>query len=460
MFRAGANRAACLDENEDGRPVSKSSPATRDGRFLRFSAAGVLHLAAQNALIYGLFIIIVGSNASALSTSAFVLTATVPSILFGLAGGVAADVLPRKVTLLASLALRAAVVVWLLRFNPGVSAVVGGVFVLWTIDQFYSPAECAALASVVDERHVGRASAITNGLALVAQVLGAGLIAPFALRLLGADGLFAIVLALVGGAFLLLATIPRLTTRRAPDQGTLRSMPSLRRGWHTIRASAPLFRSVMLFVLLDSALVIVVVAAPSFINDVLDVSTENAVYIFAPAAIGVFVGLLVAPVCVRILPSSIVALLGFGLFLGVVGALPFIHAIAREVDTRSLFPLHLAEDWLHVSREIAATALLLPLAGIGVTLVRVASKTAIYEHTPHDVMAQVFATRGTIDSVATLLPTVAAGLVLQSMDVRPVLVATSVVTAMLAIGLLAFQQGRHHDTLVTDGDLPLQVAAS
>ena len=415
----------------------------------------MLQLAAQNALIYGLFIVIVGNNASPLATSAFVLTSTVPSIVFGLLGGVAADAAPRKTTLLVSLLLTGGLVAWLLWSHPSVYMVVGAVFLLWTIDQFYSPAECAALAAVVDERHVGRASATTNGLALVAQVLGAGLIAPVALRFFGAEGLLSIVLALLAGALLLLATIPRLTMRSAPHASSSKELPSLRRGWRTIRSSAPLLRSMMLFILLDCALVVVIVAAPSFINDVLDVSTENAVYIFAPAALGVFVGLVIAPLCVRVLPSSMVALLGFAMFLGVVGALPFISEIARQLDDRSIVPLYLADDWLHVSREIAATALLLPMAGIGATLVRVASKTVIYEHTAHDVMAQVFATRATVDSLVTLLPTVAAGLVLQVVDVRIVLGATSAVTGVLAVALMSGrQEPRLQETYLTAVEPP------
>src|SRR4029079_2123987 len=100
--------------------VTADTPLLRDPRFVRFGAANLLRLVAQNALIYGLFILIVGDANAGLAASAFVLTSTVPSILFGFLGGVTADALPRKLTMLASLGVQVAVVGYLLQYNPSI----------------------------------------------------------------------------------------------------------------------------------------------------------------------------------------------------------------------------------------------------------------------------------------------------------------------------------------------------
>lgn len=426
------------------RPLRESAhadpeaPLLKDPRFVRFGAANMLRLIAQNALIYGLFILIVGKENPGIATAAFVLTSTVPSILFGFLGGVTADALPRKLTMLASLGVQAAVVGYLLRYDPSIPAIVALTFVIWTADQFYSPAESAALGAVACPERAARASAIMNAVSLFAQIVGAGLVAPFALKVMDAQGLFGICLALMIVAVYFFASTRHLTAPGACEPG--QPMPRLRsltQGWQTIRDNDELSRAISLFVLMDCALVVVAVAAPSFITDVLNTSAENAVYIFSPAALGVIVGLIFTPFLLRLFPPNAVVTLGFALFVGVVLTIPFVPEVSRQLDERTFAPLRQAQDWLDVPREIALTALLLPFAGFGLTMVRVSAKTAIFRHAPHDKMAQVFATQTTLDSLATLAPTIAAGALVSFFDVRIVLVLTGSVTAAAALLALA-----------------------
>jgi MFS family permease len=416
--------------------IDRDASLLRDPRFLRFSAANLLRLIGLNALIYGLFILIVGDENAGIATAAFVLTSTVPSILFGFLGGVMADAFPRKATMLVSLVVQAAVVAYLLRYDPSIPMIVGLTFVIWTADQFYSPAESAALGAVAYPERAARASALTNAVSLFAQVVGAGLVAPLTLKVWDARGLFGVSLALFLLAAYFFARTPRLT---APDAGNGQRIPrwrSLTEGWRTIREHDELSRAISFFVLLDCAFVVAIVAAPSFITDVLGTSAENAVYIFAPGAIGIVLGLVFTPLLLRALPAKLLVTIGFALFVGVMLTLPFVVEVAAQLDQRFVV-LREAQRFLHVPREIAATALLLPFAGFGVTMVRVAAKTAILRHAPHEKMAQVFATETTLDSIATLIPTVAAGAALSIIDVRAVLIVTGSLTAVAAVLTLA-----------------------
>lgn len=427
--------------------IAADVPLLRDPRFMRFALANLLRNLGMNALVYGLFILIVGDENAGIATAAFVLTSTVPSILFGFLGGVTADAFPRKATMLVSLAVQAAVIAYLLRVDPSIPMIIILTAVIWTAGQFYSPAESAALGAVAYPERAARASALSNAVSLAAQVAGAGLIAPLALKAFGARGLFAISLVLVVAAAGFFGATAHLTPPRVRrGKRRLPGWRALTEGWRTIREHDELSRAISFFVLLDCAFVVAIVAAPSFITDVLGTSADNAVYIFAPGALGIVVGLIVTPLLLRALPARLLVTVGFALFVGVMLTLPFVVEIAAQLDQRFL-PLRDAQRWLRVPREIAATALLLPFAGLGVTFVRVSAKTAILRHAPTDRMAQVFATETTLDSAATLLPTVAAGALLAVIDVRAVLIIAGSITAIAAIltvaGPLRFAPSSH-----------------
>jgi hypothetical protein len=67
----------------------------RRPRFRRYALAKFSQLAGQNALIYGLFILVASGQETALATSAVVLAAAIPSILLSVPAGVVADFAPK-----------------------------------------------------------------------------------------------------------------------------------------------------------------------------------------------------------------------------------------------------------------------------------------------------------------------------------------------------------------------------
>jgi MFS family permease len=410
-------------------------PLLENERFVRFGVAKLLQLLGQNALIYGLFILLVRQQESAVTTSFFVLTATIPSIILSLPGGVVADALPKKLTILMTMCIRIMIAAWFLQYSPGVAAILLLALVTWTVYQFFSPAESAALPAIVSPAKLGAATAWIHGISIAAQIGGAGVVAPIALRVYGSQGLFIIVVFLLLVSTVLFAMIPDLTVPgvKRERMGWMRSLPV---GLRTIRSDPVLLRITTLNVLLDSALLVVVVAVPSFVTEVLRTDPSNAVYIFAPGATGMAVGLLTAPVILKVVPPRAVVTFGFALVVTIIIALPFIREIATEFSNRTFVPLQTVEDLLRVRREIGATVLILPFGGLGIMLVRVAARTAVYQHAPQEAIAQVFATQSAIGSVASLLPTLLSGFLLDILEVRIVLVMTGALVAVLAVTAL------------------------
>jgi len=411
------------------------TPLRRDPRFVRFAWAKLVNLLGQNALIYGLFIILISQNKSALATGAFALTANIPSIVLGLPSGVAADRLPRKLTILATILMRIAIVWWFIAASPGAVATILATLAIWSIYQFYSPAESAALPAVASDERMGAANAWANAIALAAQVAGAGLIAPLAVKVFGGDGLFAIVMALFIISAWLFATISHLTVRTesaAPRQSILTALPQ---GWRAISDNAALWRIIMLTMVMDTAIFVLIVAAPTFIRDVLHTDAANAVYIAAPGAAGIVLGLLLAPVLLRLISPGRVVALGFILTVGMILTLPFLHDLSLRFEHDT--PLRQLEAWLRVAPDIAAIALLLPLGGFGMTLAHIGSRTAIYHDAPEHCIAQVFATESAIGSIASVVPAIGAGLLIDQAGAPIVVLITGILAAGLALALIA-----------------------
>ncbi len=406
-------------------------PLSSNQRFVRFALAKLLQLLAQNALVYGLFILLVGEHESAILTSAFVLTAILPSVLLSLPGGVVADALPRKFTITWTMGARVGIAWWLVQQDVTPATILLLALASWTVYQFFSPAEHAAVAALVSDVQMGSANAVLNGVSLVAQIVGAGAMAPLALKAHGADGLFMLVIAFFVAALALYVAVPDLTPRSPTPQQHVAWWRALPSGLRAIRADPTLVRIVTLLVVLDSALLVVFVAAPDFIDSVLRTAPRNAVYIAMPGALGIAGGLALAPALLKFIPPRVVAALGFALFVGVVLTAPFVREVTRELDKRTFLPLQWVEDWLRVRREIAGAALLIPFGGLGVSLVRVAARTAMYQRAPAGMVAQVFATQSALGSLAGLVPTLGAGLFVDAVDVRAALVVAGAGAALL-----------------------------
>lgn len=419
-----------------GRLRSVFRAALGETPFARLALAKFLQLLAQNALIYGLFILVVRQQQSSLATSAFVITSILPSIVLSLPGGIAADLAPVKLSLIWTLVARMAIAWFFFESEPGLFTVLLLTTLNWSVYQFYSPAESAALPAVRPPEGLANATAVLQALSLLAQLAGAGIVAPLTLKLFDERVLFALVFLLLLAAALVIVSIPRLTPRRrqAPRRASLAA--HLPAGIRAIQRSDVLTRATVMRVVVETSTAMVVVAAPILLADVLRTKPENAVYIAAPGAIGLAAGLILAPLLLTVVPVRSVLWAGFLLTLLTITGLAEVGRVADVLDEQAQLPLRQLQETFGVRREIATTMLLLPLGGLGLSLVQVTSRAAVYRHAAGGVVAQVFATQSAIGSFASLLPIALSGLLL---DLLPVgIVLWLIVAAMLvATTLLA-----------------------
>jgi MFS family permease len=412
-----------------------------DPRFRNYALAKLLQLAGQNALIYGLFILVIEKQESSLATALFVLCSILPSVVLSIPGGVAADALPRKLTMLLTLAARLAIILTFIRFELSLALVLGLTVLIWSIYQFYSPAEHAALAAVTPAGHLVQANAVMYVVSLVAQLGGAGFVAPLALKTFGDSGLFVVTLLLVFGGLYVFAFIPALSPPHPAKhrEGVLRSFSF---GLRYFRRDALATRAMLQFVLLSSATTMVLVAVPRYLTDVLSTAVINAVYIFSPGAIGVAFGLAVAPFMTRLLGGPTVTLLGFVAFAGALAALAAVDPLSTAMQEWGFFEW--AVETFHINLFVATTMVIVPFGGLGIALVNVSSRALIYERADSARLGQVFATASAIGSVASIIPTLTAGVVVDHIDVRYLFAVLAALLLASLFPLLSYGRSRAH----------------
>jgi MFS family permease len=201
-------------------------------------------------------------------------------------------------------------------------------------------------------------------------------------------------------------------------------------------------RAMLQFVLLSSATTMVIVAVPRYLEDVLSTGVINAVYIFSPGAIGVAFGLAVAPLMTRILGGPTVTLLGFIAFAGALAALAAVDPLSERMQEWAYFEW--ARETFHVNLRVATTMVIVPFGGLGIALVNVSSRALIYERAESARLGQIFATKSAIGSVASIIPTLTAGVLVDRVDVRYFLGSIAAILVASLIPLLTYGRSRAH----------------
>ncbi len=405
--------------------------------FLAFWLSRFLVQVAQGALMYGLLVLVVDSTDSSVYNSLFVVCAVIPAILFGLPAGVAVDALPRRPLLLALNLTRFLFVLALVVRPPTLPGIFATTLAIWLIHQFYAPAESSTLASIVPRNRLVNGQALSNLALVIAQAVGVIAIAPLLLKTSDPRYLFAVCAAL----FLTAAGLV-LQIRIGELKGQLSQMSrhpdgiqaALLRGLRVTIGDRVLFRVTAADVMVGIGLSALVVVAPIYLKRILNTASENTVFVFAPAAIGVLIGLRAAPYLGKYFGLRWVAVYGLALFALSIAAFGFlgdIHWIL--VDTFNI-PI----DRIALALHLPPLALLVMLfsipAGFASSIVGVASRTITLERTPLAFRGQVIATQSLVQNLGALVPTMLAGIAADQLGVERVAI---IIAGLILLGMMA-----------------------
>lgn len=418
-------------------PALRASP-----RFRRFWVARLLSHTAQNAILLGLLVTVVNRTGSTIHSSLLVLTFVAPAAIFGVAGGVVADRIPKRELLLTAGLLRTALCLLFLHGDSGVAAIYATNLGLSVITQFASPAEAAALPAVVLEHQFVAATAALNLETVLSQLLGTVLIAPLLVRTVGLRPLFMLTALAFFVASIIYANIPGINGREEQHargtEGALssRTATGLREAvsesWRLVRSDREVFVSVVVQTLVATTVVVLVSIVPIYTRRVLHLPAEYSVAVFSPAAAGMFLSVRLVPRLVRRYAKSQLASIGFAVFvLGLVllGFERELSLLLMRHDPAGLLGLRLPHA---IYSRVALTAVIAGPLGFAYGVVIVVARAILYDRVPAEMQGRVFAFQGVLGSLASILPLILVGLVAYWLGPRAVLLLVAAVNVAVA----------------------------
>lgn len=402
----------------------------------------LLSQTAQGALLYALMILVIDLSQRSFYSALFVACSNVPSIVLGLPAGMVVDNISRKHMMVMLNGFRFTFMLFMVATEPSLTSVFAATIGIWIIHQFYSPSEASMLADLVPPHRYTSAQSMFNLALTISQAAGLALLAPLMLRLGGAELVFVMAgsLWLIAGALTMLLPAISIEESHAIRPKRRGLMDTLTAGIQFVRKDRPTLEAILDDVLVSVGMSALVVIIPFYLERVLGTSKENTVFVFAPAAIGLVLGLRAAPALARIIGERYSAFLAVASFAASIFALGFIEQTYRFMNDVLRLPLDQFTDWISVSPYTFLTMVVSIPAGLSMSVVNVAARSILLHRTPAYVRGQVIATQGLIGNVLGLVPTLLTGLAADLFGVIPVAVGIAVL--IFTGGIVARNIGR------------------
>ncbi len=409
----------------------------QEDSFRRLWLGRVCSHTALNAILYTLLILAVGDSSSSIKSALFISAYLLPTATLGTISGVLVDRLPKNLVLAAVNALRFGLMLVLLMSSTSLWTVYGVALLVATTSQFASPAEAAAVPHIVAPEQLTAANTANNFGGLITQIVGFAVLAPFFLNTVGPRPLFLLAAVLFAVASLFFLLIQHAGVDDIDLDDAVDAVRNVRHefahAWETLQRDVGAYMSVVIVVLASTASLVAVTLMPRFVHEVLGVPVRNAIYVFLPAAIGIFAGLRLVHMLERRLPKGWIVGAGFGLLVASFMCLAFTKAFGGVFQGFGLDP---------TPARIATTVIFSTSAAFSFSMVGVASRSLVNERTPMQIQGRVFAAQIVLTNLASIPPILLAGLLSEAFGVEAVLGATTIVLATVALWTAAQARSR------------------
>ncbi len=436
------------------RTGEKEKSLLKDPTFRLFWLSRLMSQTAQGALLYALMILVIDLSARSFAVSLFVACSNVASMSLGLPAGMVVDNMSRRFMLTMLNGFRFAFMLAMVSIEPTLGAVFACTIGIWIIHQFYSPAEASLLADLVPRERYTEAQSLHNLALTISQGVGLAILAPLALLWGGAELVFVLAGSfwLIAGACTLL--LPSIPVHSSAIKGKKRRgfLQTLTAGLDFIKKDRQTLEAILHDVLVSVGMSALVVIIPFYLERVLNTSKENTVFVFAPAAVGLVIGLRMAPWAARAVGERFAAFAAVVAFGACIFMLGFIEQTYWFLNDILHLPLDQITDALKISPMVLLTMIVSIPAGMAMSVVNVAARSILLHRTPGYVRGQVIASQGLIGNIVGLAPTLLAGIATDLFGVIPVAVGIAVL--IVAGGILA----RHIGGMPMDDQEELAVA--
>lgn len=386
---------------------TRDVPLWRNRDFVLLWIAQAISQTAQNAIWYGMMVLVQTRSHSSTQMSLAIMTLIVPSVLFGIIAGAYVDRWDKRAVLIATNALRSLVTLGYVFFSEILGLVYLVNFLFSTIGQFFAPAEAAMIPTIVPRRRLLQANSLFHLTFTASQLIGIVLLGPLVVNLLGVHGLFGLVAVLIGLCAALVWPLPRATGGTAHAEGEIRSLSGLWRDVAEVGAFMrcdPQARMAVGHWTLGATLgMVIAMLAPGFSESVLGVRAEDSVFVLAPAGVGMLAATAILGRIGHYLRKDRLIVGGLVLVGLTLVALGLLRPVMNLIEQPSLDPFALPPD---PARPVLVAVVMATtfVAGGGFVAVIVASQTIIQERAPVEIRGRVFAVQLMLTNLVSIGP--------------------------------------------------------
>lgn len=405
--------------------------------------AQALSQTAHNGIHFVELIMIARLTQSSGHVGLMILAFSLPAVLFSATAGVVVDRFPKRQILFYSnlvrifAALSYIVALHVLQGRPLLLWVYSITFLASAIGQFFAPAETATIPALVGRRRLLTANSLFNLTMTGTQVLGLIILFPLLVKtgeqILGPGRGLDLSFAIVAVFYAIAAWLVRNLPADAPQPVTVDETSALRKalrevqeGWSYIRDHKLLWVPLINLSMTATLVYILATVAPNFAFHVLEVSQEDAVYIFAPAGAGMVLGtFLIGRFGHRLRRESIsnAGIIAQGVIVGTLGLAGWL--------------------WPGSVQLILIVSSLALLLGFGFAAIGIPAQTMLQERTPARFRGRVFSVQFLLANLLSIPPMLFAGTLADRIGIPPVAIITAM--AVLVVGAISIWITRHYE---------------
>src|SRR5215207_8113594 len=418
-------------------PLDLSIWRNRD--FLLLWLAQAISQTAQNAIWYGIVILVQTRSHSSTQLSLAILTLIIPSVIFGVLAGVYVDRWDKRAVLIATNLIRGAIAFAYAVFGVEdllpLSLLFLVNFVFSTVGQFFAPAETAMIPAVVARSRLLQANSLFHLTFTASQLVGLVVLGPLLVKVGDTNGLFitmAAAIVLCGG---LVWPLPSRRGARSPGAPSSEG-EALRGVWQDVQ-------DIGRFVLRDRVIalcmvqwtigailgLVVATLVPGFAERLLHMDAEDAVFVMAPAGIGMVAGTALLNRWGDRIEKHFLTNVGLFLVaacLGLTGGLAYVTELLTAGNP-VLIDLPTLGEVSVIVPFIMALAL---IAGLGFVAIMVPTQTYLQERAPVELRGRVFAVQLMLSNFASIVPLLLLGGLADVIGVDETLVLIGVLIAV------------------------------
>jgi MFS family permease len=398
-----------------------------DRRFAALWLNQALGQTAQYAILFTLLLLVLELTGSTVHTTLLVLSFILPSVLLGMPVAVLLDRWRKESVLLVANLVRAIACLFFLFFHSHVWIIYGVNLVFAAASQFFNPAVVSLIPTLVPRSRLINANTLYNFTLMSAQFAGIVFLTPMLLKLADEGGMF-----ILGAVFFTVAA--GLTFflhpgdqahREARWEGPLfGGIPEdFRASWRALRGDLASVVAMVQLTLSSALVLLFAILIPRYMKDTLDVSADNAAFVFAPTGLGAILGLRLLPWFAQRIGKERVVTAGLGGIAFCLLALALVEPLAALLErTGALHPEGVGGLGLLVTLTMFFA---FPL-GLSYALINAPAQTVLHERAPAEMRGRIFTTQVVSANFFSLLPLLLIGAITDLLGISLVLIFIAV----------------------------------